>query len=98
MIKKLRGNSGETLIEAMVALLIAVLAMGLVSSAAITAAKINKSTRAADAEFAKELEAVEIHSAEANTEIKKLVIDFIDFTDQEVDVNVYSKGSNFASY
>ena len=98
MIRKLRENNGETLIEAMVSLLIAVLAMGLVSTAVISATKINKNTREADARFADELEAAEIHSA-TSTE-SALKIDFSDgsISDITVNVDVYGDGSIFASY
>lgn len=103
MIRKLQTNNGETLIEAMISLLIAVFALGLVASATIAAANINKSTKEADKKFAEELQAAEIYSAP--TESKKLQIKFEDGSflvidgDNYVNVNVYGESdSTFASY
>lgn len=99
MMRKLLENKGETLIEALVSLLIAVLAMGLVSTAALSATSINKSTREADKIFADELEAAEIHSTEQPSVLKKLTITSSDAKiEVEENVDVYGKGSTFASY
>lgn len=102
MIKKLKKNKGETLIEALVSLLIAVLAMGLVASAAVAATNINEKTREADVKFAEELESAEIYSAskvEKSLSIiledgSKLKINGNDYTS----VEVYGDGNIFASY
>ena len=104
MMKKLKGNKGETLIEALVSLLIAVLALGLVSTASISATNMNKATREADKLFAEELEIAEIQSG-TSTQTRKLQITLdvngaiveID-GNEEVDVKIYGDGSNFASY
>lgn len=55
MIKKLRQKKGETLIEALVSMLIALLSMGILSSAVLVAANINKENRQRDAEYAEKL-------------------------------------------
>ena len=55
MIRKLKKKNGETLIEALVSILIATLAMGLVSTATIAAANLNEKNRQADERFAEEL-------------------------------------------
>lgn len=59
MMKKLRQNKGETLIEAMVSLLIALLSMGLLSTCVLAAANINADTRAADEKYNSELQTAE---------------------------------------
>ena len=42
---KLRNNRGETLIESLVSILIAVLAFGILATSVVTAEKINAKTR-----------------------------------------------------
>ena len=96
MMKKLKQNKGETLMEALISLAIAVLAVSLVASAALAAANINKNTRLADRRLAEELEAAETYSATHTS--KTLKIDGIGATTQEITVDVYGDGSNFASY
>ena len=96
MMRKLKQNKGETLMEALVSLLIAVLAIGLVASAAMAATNINKNTNIADDAFAEELEKAEIYTA--HFESKKLTIDFGGGLKVESNVNVYGDGSRFASY
>lgn len=93
MIKKLKKKNGETLVEALVSLLIAILAMGLVNSATMAAANMNKNTRDLDQAFADELQVAELHMTESGK--KTLKIDGIDF---EEEVTIYSNGSRFASY
>ena len=107
MIKKLKKKNGETLIEALVSLLIAILAMGLVNSATMAAANINKNTRDMGQTFADELQIAELHSTVEAGE-KNLIIKVkdgenyatlkIDGTDFEEKVTIYSNGSRFASY
>ena len=49
--KKLRSDRGETLLEALVSILIAVLAFSLLATAAVSAEKINAKTRSTDVSF-----------------------------------------------
>jgi hypothetical protein len=97
MMRKLKQNKGETLMEALMSLLIAVLAIGLVATAAMAATNINKNTNIADDAFAEELEKAEIYTA-TTIEVKKLTIDFGGGSTVEVNVDVYVGGSRFASY
>lgn len=48
---KLRNNRGETLIESLVSILIAVLAFGILATSVVTAEKINAKTRNTDVMF-----------------------------------------------
>jgi len=102
MIAKLKQNKGETLMEALVSLLIAVLAVSLVASAALAAANINKSTNLADKKFTEELEAVEIYDAPLTSKNLEIQLEDGTFLQKEdgsqITVNVYGDGSNFASY
>lgn len=50
-LKKLKNSRGEALIEALVSLLIAVTAFGVLAASAATAAKLNAVTAAADTSF-----------------------------------------------
>lgn len=49
--KKLKNSRGETLIETLAALLIAVLAFGALTTAVLTAGKINARVRSTDVSF-----------------------------------------------
>ena len=48
---KLRNNRGETLVESLVSILIAVLAFGILATSVVTAEKINAKTRNTDVMF-----------------------------------------------
>jgi len=50
-VKKLRSKRGETLLEALASILIAVLAFSLLATAAVSAEKINAKTRGTDVSF-----------------------------------------------
>ena len=99
MIKKLKKKNGETLLETLVSLLIAVLAMGLVSTAALAAANMNEKNKEADKRYAEELLKVETYNTSAQT--KKLKITFeveSSLENREIDVNVYGVDGTFTSY
>ena len=55
MRKKLRQKKGETLVEALISLLIALLSMGMLTSSVIVANKLNMENRERDAEYAESL-------------------------------------------
>lgn len=59
MRKKLTSQRGETLIETLVSLLVAVLSVGILTSAMTVSARINKSNREADKKYAQELQNAE---------------------------------------
>lgn len=59
MIKKLKQKKGETLVETLFSLMIAVLCVGLIYSAVMAATNINKQTRELDDKYNAELNAVE---------------------------------------
>ena len=59
MIKKLKQKKGETLVETLFSLMIAVLCIGLIYSAVLSATNINKETRALDEKYNSELNAIE---------------------------------------
>ncbi|MBQ8519493.1 MAG: prepilin-type N-terminal cleavage/methylation domain-containing protein [Agathobacter sp.] len=91
MRRKLKNQNGETLIEAMVSLLIALLAMLLLTTSIMAAANINKATREADESFAEELKYAEGRKADDEREVvqEELLIEFQSFQDVRVDVEVY---------
>lgn len=91
MRRKLRQQSGETLIEAMVSLLIALLSMMLLTTSIMAAANINKLNREADDTFNEELKYAESRIEEEGyeAESKELLIDFQSLDDVRVDVEVY---------
>lgn len=104
MIKKLKQKRGETLMETLFSMLIAVLCIGLLSSAVTAAANINQKTRELDEKYNDELNKVEGMSSGVATTDKTVVITFEhqdgegNFT-EEVIVTVYGdEESAFLSY
>lgn len=101
MRRKLKAQNGETLIEAMVSLLIAMLAMMFLTTSVMAAASINKATREADEAFEEELKYAEgrMEEDEREVEKKELLIDFQSLDDVRIDVDVYGgKDSRLISY
>lgn len=101
MRRKLKTQNGETLIEAMVSLLIALLSVMFLTTSVLTAANINKATREADEKFADELKYAEGRIAAEGKEVvqNEIWIDFQSVDDVRVDVDVYGgKDGMFISY
>lgn len=102
MKRKLRQQSGETLIEAMVSLLVALLSMGLLCTSVLAATNINQATREADTRFDKELERAEKRISEDGYEVQEdctLLIEFDTLEPKMVDVDVYGgEESSLISY
>lgn len=97
MINKLKKKNGETLSEALISLLIAVLSLGVVASASLAAAKINENTRKADIAFAEELQEAELYLT-GGTQSKDIRIEFTSGEPIVETVKIYGEGSRFASY
>lgn len=76
MIKKLKQKSGETLMETLISMLIAILCIGLLSSAIMAATNINKQTRELDKKYSDELNAVEGRSDDVRKTSGTIVITF----------------------
>ncbi len=100
MMKKLKTQLGETLVETLVAMLIAVMSMALLSTAVLTAANINKANRELDEQYAADLAEAEGQlEAVANTAFK-LKINFEYGTPKEIandELKLYGSGQ-FISY
>ena len=67
MIKKLKSQKAETLIEALLSFLIVFMSMGLLSTSVLTATNMNKTTRALDEKYSSELQVAEARSEEGYT-------------------------------
>lgn len=76
MIKKIRQKSGETLVETLVSMLIAVLSMGILCTAVMAATNLNNQTRAMDEKYSSELREVEGLDPNADTKTQLLTIIF----------------------
>ena len=105
MIKKLKQKKGETLVETLFSLMIAVLCVGLIYSAVMASTNINKQTRALDDKHNAEIKAVEGLLEDAKQSGKKdVVISFSSGAGEisgpiKVSVTVYGKeDSAFLSY
>jgi len=103
MRKKLKQKKGETLIETLFSLLIALLSMALLISAVLAATNINQKLREADESFRSQLEEVECMAGEAESE--KIEVSFYDKNGvlieelEPVEVSIYeSSGGKFCSY
>lgn len=101
MLKKLKDKKGETLVESLVAMLIALLSMVMLTSCTTAAANINAATRAMDKKFAEELERAEGMMAEAGYETKniKVKLTFDTCGVQTADVTLYGgDAGTFVTY
>lgn len=96
MIRKIKQQNGETLIESMLAMLIAVLSVALLSSAVAAAARINQANRTSDEKFNQELQQAEGFLGTPTT--PKVKVHFSTGEIQEATVNVYGGDGRFISY
>lgn len=95
MIRKIKQQKGETLVESMVAMLIAVLSVTLLSSTVVAATRINQANRTKDNQFREELQRAEnMQEAPIPSTLK---VKFGAET-AEIDVNVYGGDGTFISY
>lgn len=105
MMKKLKSKRGETLVETLFSMLIAVLSMGILCMAVMTATNLNQQTREMDEKFSYELQEVEGLDDSADKETKALTITFqsddntILYQTTTVDVTMYGSDEGaFLSY
>lgn len=101
MMKKLKQQSGETLVESLVSLLVAVLSIALVASSILVSAHLNAKTKEADEKYNKELQIAEGHMEEegyASTEVE-VTLAFASGDKATVHVTLYGgENSDFSSY
>ncbi len=76
MIEKLKQKKGETLIETLVSMLIAVLSMGILCTAVMAANNLNSQTREMDEKYSSQLQEVEGLDENADTSTQTLTISF----------------------
>ena len=98
---KIDSQSGETLVEVLVSLLISTIAIGLLFTSIMTAAHINQANKEADAKFYKELQIAETLISQEGYESEEIQIHIIFQTvdDKTLDVTRYGgEDGAFASY
>ena len=105
MIKKFKNKSGETLVETLVSMLIAVLSMGILCTAVMAATKLNSQTREMDEKYSSELYEVEGLDENADKKLQTLTVTFesadgsILYQTTTVDVTLYGSDEGaFLSY
>lgn len=105
MIKKLKKQNGETLVETLVSMLIAVLSMGILCMATMTATNINMQIRELDEKYSSELRQVESLDDSIDKTVQPLTVSFWSEDNTQmydttvVDVTVYGGSeSSFLSY
>lgn len=102
MIKKLKQKKGETLIEALISLLIAVLSMMILSTAVLVSSNINKENRERDNEYAQQLYDAEGLAVEMDDRNVKVHVQFEgDLADKSADIDIILYGgenNDFVSY
>lgn len=76
MIRKLRQRKGETLVETLISMLIAVLSMGILSMATMTATNVNQEIREIDEKYNEELRQVESLDDSVKMSIQTLNLSF----------------------
>ncbi len=103
MMNKLKQQCGETLIEALISLLIAVISMGVLSSAVVASSRLNAAKREKDNEYKQQMEIAEgmsddaVDSAKLHITFDKIAIDGNNTITEEI--NLYGGEENsFASY
>lgn len=101
--KKLRQSRGETLVETLLSLMIAVLSIGLIATSVMAATNINRKVEAMDAAYKQQLQTAECY--ESTSRKQALQITFRDrygmslIDTQTTEVEVYGEdGSAFISY
>ncbi len=103
MITKIRSNRGDSIIEALVSLLIAVISVGLLVASISSATKVNEKSRA---EVTDELSFTYVQKSDANsgtTTPGTATIDFGDTGEEDqmtttVNVNVYTTENGYSYY
>lgn len=101
MRRKLRQKKGETLIEALVSLLIVLLSVGMISTCLLTATNINMQTKEADETYNQQLQHAEglIEEEGYEAEEVEVQIKFQSGDNKTVKVKLYGgKESSFAAY
>lgn len=96
MKQKLIQNKGETLIEALVAVLIAFLSMAMLCASMLSASKINEKTKKADDKFKGDLFQAEALQGTSTTSNVKL--SFGNGSSSTVSVDLYGSGGDFVGY
>lgn len=101
MMKKLKQQNGETLVESLVSLLVSVLSIALVASGIMVSAQLNAKTKEADEKYNRELQIAEGHMEEegyACTEVEVTLV-FAQGYKSTVHVTLYGgENSDFSSY
>lgn len=97
MKRKLKSQCGETLIESLVSLLIAVLSIGMLASCITASAYINRCNREADKKYKEDLQRAESFDA---SEAKPVEVELRFGTGtQTIDVTLYGgEDGSFAAY
>lgn len=98
---KINSQSGETLVEVLVSLLISTIAIGLLFTSIMTATHINQANKEADAKFYKELQIAETLISQEGYESEEIQIHIIFQTVDDKTLEVIRYGGEdgaFASY
>lgn len=99
MRKKLKQQKGETLVESLVALLIATLSVMMLTAAITGSARVNKQNRDSDKSYAGDLKKVESYDSTPGNMVETgLVFDFNDGSPIEIIVELYGGTGKLASY
>ena len=105
MFQKLKQKKGETLVEVLVSLMIAVMCMGILTMSVTTAARVNIKTQQLDKAYSEELQTAEGHLAQITgvSSSVKMEIDVDgDGTSETKNINIilYGAGedSSFVAY
>ena len=101
VLKKIKSNKGETLIESLVSLLIAALSIAMLVSCILACSRINETNRKADEKYNKDLYRAEAAISEEGYEKEagSVTIDFETTADKTVEVDLYGgEDGSFLTY
>lgn len=91
MLRKLKQQKGETLVETLAALLIATLSVMMLTSAITASARINAGNKEADKKLTEELQAAESYSSKISEMKQEIEFNFTNYADEKVEVFLYGK-------
>lgn len=104
MFQKLKQIKGETLIEVLISLMVALICMGILTLSVTTAARLNLETRRFDEAYSDDLQKAEGHLAQITGGASQVKIEIDEDGDgtaetKSIDITLYgAEGSSFVSY
>ena len=100
MFQKLKQKKGETLIEVLISLMMALICMGILTMSVTMAAHLNRKTRSFDKEYSEQLQKAEDHTALVVGASSYVTIVFDGGETKNIDIILYGaeEDASFVAY